>query len=44
MPILFIFSHFDGVVPSEEVFEFYSAYKGPKDFCEIYQMHDEDRN
>lgn len=43
MPILFIFSHFDGIVPAEEVFEFYNSYKGPKDLCQIYQTHDEDR-
>ena len=44
LPVLFIFSHFDGIVPAEEVFEFYNAHRGPKDFCQIYQTHDEDRS
>lgn len=43
MPILFIFSNFDSIVPAEEVLEFYNSYKGPKDLCEIYRTHDEDR-
>ena len=44
MTVLFIFSHFDGIVPAEEVFKFYNAYKGPKNFCQIYQTHDEDKS
>jgi cephalosporin-C deacetylase-like acetyl esterase len=43
LPILFIFSNFDSVVPAYEVLDFYNAYSGPKDLCEIYRTHDEDR-
>jgi hypothetical protein len=43
LPILFIFSNFDFIVPAQEVLEFYNAYQGPKDLCEIYRTHDEDR-
>lgn len=31
MPILFIYSNFDSIVPAEEVLEFYNSYKGSKD-------------
>ncbi len=43
MPVLFIYSNFDSIVPGEEVLEFFNAYKGPKDLYEIYRTHDEDR-
>lgn len=43
LPILFVFSNFDSIVPAQEVLEFYNAYNGPKDLCEIYRTHDEDR-
>lgn len=43
LPILFVFSNFDSIVPAQEVLEFYNAYHGPKDLCEIYRTHDEDR-
>lgn len=43
IPILFIYSQFDAIVPSQEVFEFYNYYDGPKDLCEIFQTHDEER-
>lgn len=33
LPILFIFSNFDSVVPAYEVLDFYNAYPGPKDLC-----------
>ncbi len=43
MPVLFIYSNFDCIVPGEEVLEFFNSYKGPKDLYQIYRTHDEDR-
>ena len=43
LPVLFIYSHFDKIVPTEEVIKFHKIHKGPKDLCEIFQTHDEDR-
>ena len=43
LPILFVFSNYDTVVPAFEVLDFYNAYNGPKELCEIYRTHDEDR-
>jgi len=40
LPVLFIFSNFDSIVPAQEVLDFYNAYTGPKDLCEIYCTHD----
>lgn len=44
LPVLFIFSNFDSIVPAQEVLDFYNVYTGPKDLCEIYCTHDEDRS
>ena len=43
LPILFIFSHNDEIVPSEDVFNLFNAHQGPKDLYQIYETHDEDR-
>ena len=40
LPILFVFSNYDTIVPAQEVFDFYNKYQGPKDIYEIYHSHD----
>lgn len=37
------FGNFNSIVSAQEVLDFFNAYQGPKDLCEIYRMHDKDR-
>ena len=33
LPVLFVFSNFDAIVPAREVLDFFNVYEGPKDLC-----------